>query len=44
MSSANLYNYEEIRDRKLAESICVAATVSVLKFDKDKMTDRKSVV
>ena len=38
MSSANLYNYEEIRDRKLAESICVAATVSVLKFDKDKMT------
>lgn len=38
MSSVNAYNYEEIHDRKLAESICVAATVSVLKFDKAKMT------
>ena len=38
MSSVNSYNYEEIHDRKLAESICVAATVQVLKFDKDKMT------
>jgi len=38
VSSVNLYNYEEIRDRKLAESICVAATASVLKFDKAKMT------
>lgn len=38
MSSANAYNYEEIHDRKLAESICVAATVGVLKFDKAKMT------
>jgi len=38
VSSVNSYNYEEIHDRKLAESICVAATVSVLKFDKDKMT------
>lgn len=38
MSSVNQYNYEEIHDRKLAESICVAVTVSVLKFDKAKMT------
>ena len=38
MSSVNAYNYEEIHDRKLAESICVSATVSVLKFDKAKMT------
>lgn len=38
MSSVNLYNYEEIRDRKLAESICVSATVKVLKFDRAKMT------
>ncbi len=38
MSSVNLYNYEEIHDRKLAESICVSATVKVLKFDKVKMT------
>jgi len=38
VSSVNQYNYEEIHDRKLAESICVAATVSVLKFDKAKMT------
>lgn len=38
MSSVNPYNYEEIHDRKLAESICVSATVKVLKFDKDKMT------
>lgn len=38
MSSTNSYNYAEIHDRKLSESICVAATVKVLKFDKDKMT------
>lgn len=38
MSSVNQYNYEEIHDRKLAESICVAATAKVLKFDKAKMT------
>lgn len=38
MSSVNPYSYEEIHDRKLAESICVSATVKVLKFDKDKMT------
>ncbi len=38
MPGVNQYNYEEIHDRKLAESICVAATVKVLKFDKAKMT------
>lgn len=38
LSSVNPYNYEEIHDRKLAESICVSATVKVLKFDKNKMT------
>lgn len=38
MASINPYNYEEIHDRKLAESICVSATVKVLKFDNDKMT------
>lgn len=38
MSSVNAYNYEDIHDRKLAESICVSATVKVLKFDKSKMT------
>ena len=30
MSSVNPYNYEEIHDRKLAESVCVSATVKVL--------------
>lgn len=38
MASVNQYNYEEIHDRRLSESICVAATVQVLKFDKEKMT------
>lgn len=38
MSSVNPYSYEEIHDRKLRESICVSATVQVLKFDKSKMT------
>lgn len=38
MAAVNKYNYEDIRDKKLAESICVAATVKVLKFDKAKMT------
>lgn len=38
MPSVNPYNYEEIHDKKLAESICVAAVVKVLNFDKDKMT------
>ena len=40
MSSINQYNYERARDQKLADSICVSATVKVIKFDKD----RKSVV
>lgn len=34
----NPYSYQQIHDRKLAESICVAATVQVLKFDPAKMT------
>jgi len=38
VASVNPYNYEETRDRKRAESICVSATVKVLKFDKEKMT------
>ncbi|MCX4256494.1 MAG: Gp138 family membrane-puncturing spike protein [Oscillospiraceae bacterium] len=37
-SDANRYNYEAIQRRKLKESICVAATVKVLKFDDKKMT------
>lgn len=37
-SDVNRYNYESIHDRRLRESICVAATVKVTKFDKDKMT------
>lgn len=32
------YSYQQIHDRKLMESICVAATVQVLKFDPAKMT------
>lgn len=38
MSKLNQYNYERARDQKLAESICVSATVRVIKFDKEKMT------
>ena len=38
MSSINQYNYERARDQKLADSICVSATVKVIKFDKTKMT------
>ena len=38
MASNNLYNYQQIHDKKLAESICVAATVTVLSFDPAKMT------
>lgn len=38
MSKLNQYNYERARDQKLAESICVSATVKVIKFDKEKMT------
>lgn len=38
MSGINEYNYQQTHDRKLAESICVAATVQVTKFDPSKMT------
>ncbi len=38
MSGINDYDYQNIHDRKLAESICVAATVQVTKFDPAKMT------
>lgn len=38
MSNVNSYNYQQIHDRKLAESICVAATAKVLSFDPAKMT------
>lgn len=34
----NSYDYEKARDQRLAESICVAAVVRVLKFDSAKMT------
>ena len=32
------YKYQQVHDQKLAESICVAATVKVIAFDKGKMT------
>lgn len=38
MSSVNPYSYEAIRNQKLRESICVAAIVKVLAFDKGRMT------
>lgn len=38
MQSINQFEYQEIRDEKLAESICVAAVVRVTKFDPAKMT------
>ena len=38
MSSVNPYNYEAIHDQKLRESICVAAIVKVMAFDKSRMT------
>ena len=38
MPHINAYNYQQIHDRKLAESICVAATVRVTAFDPVKMT------
>ena len=34
----NSYKYQRIHDLKLAEGICVAAVVKVLKFDPAKMT------
>ena len=38
MSDLNQFSYQQIHDRKLSESICVAATVKVIAFDKKKMT------
>lgn len=38
MPDINSYNYQQIHDRKLAESICVAAVVQVISFDSAKMT------
>lgn len=38
MPDVNSYNYQEIHDKKLAESICVAAVVQVTEFDEAKMT------
>ena len=34
----NNYDYQQAHDQRLAASISVAATVRVMKFDKDKMT------
>lgn len=34
----NGFQYEQTHDQKLKESVCVAATVKVLAFDKAKMT------
>ncbi len=38
MPIINSYNYEQTHDRKLANSICVAAAVQVIAFSPDKMT------
>ena len=38
MPNVKPYNYQQIHDRRLAESICVAAVVSVTAFDPAKMT------
>lgn len=38
MSGLNEFSYQQIHDKKLAESICVAATAKVIAFDKKKMT------
>lgn len=38
MPKINEYNYQQTHDRKLAESICVAAVVQVMAFDSAKMT------
>lgn len=38
MPHINAYNFQQIHDGKLAESICVAATVKVTAFDPEKMT------
>lgn len=34
----NQYSYQKIHDKKLAESVCVAAVVRVTEFDPNKMT------
>lgn len=38
MPKLNDYKYQQVHDKKLAESICVAATVKVTAFNPDKMT------
>lgn len=38
MADVNDYNYQQVHDKRLAESICVAATVKVTAFDPEKMT------
>lgn len=38
LADMNPYSYQRIHDRKLKESICVAATVQVIAFDPAKMT------
>lgn len=38
MARINPYNYQQIHDQKLVDSICVAATVQVTAFDPAKMT------
>lgn len=38
MSVINEYQYQQIHDKIIAESICVAATVQVVAFDPAKMT------
>lgn len=38
MAGVNSYDYQQIHDKRLAESICVAAIVSVTAFDPAKMT------
>lgn len=38
MSGINEYEYQQIHDKRIAESICVAATVKVTSFDPAKMT------
>lgn len=38
MPDINSYNYEQTHDRRLSESICVAAIVQVTAFDPEKMT------
>lgn len=37
MSDINSYSYQQIHDKRLAESICVAAIVKVMSFNPNKM-------